>query len=81
MVELLPFIEIMDNGFADRYKPTGKAFYACAENRLLQISCWRYEYRKDAIVSREMCLVMNELARVITQRNDDWWKTWPVGNK
>ena len=81
MVELLPFIEIMDNGFADRYKPTGKAFYACAENRLLQISCWRYEYRKDAMVSREMCLVMNELARVITQRNDDWWKTRPIGNK
>ena len=81
MVELLPFIEIMDNGFADRYKPTGKAFYACAENRLLQISCWRYEYRKNATVSREMCLVMNELARVITQRNDDWWKALPIGNK
>lgn len=81
MVELLPFIEIMDNGFADRYKPTGKAFYACAENRLLQISCWRYEYRKDATVSREMCLVMNELARVVTQRNDDWWKMRPIGNK
>ena len=74
MQEFLPFIEIMDNGFPDRYKPTGKAFYACAENRLVQISCWRYEYAREVVVSREMCLVMNELARVISKQKDDWWK-------
>ena len=74
MQEFLPFIEIMDNGFPDRYKPTGKAFYACAENRLVQISCWRYEYAREVTVSREMCLVMNELARVISKDKDEWWK-------
>lgn len=77
MSELLPLIEIMDNGFSDRYKPTGRAFYACAEMRMVQISPWRYEYQKQATVSREMCLVMNELARVITGEADDWWKRRP----
>lgn len=74
LAESLPFIEIVNNGFPDRYKPTGKAFYACAENRLVQISCWRYEYAHEVVVSREMCLVMNELARVISKQKDDWWK-------
>ena len=74
LIEQLPVIEIVDNGFGDRYRPTGKSFYATAENRLVQISCWNYQYTRDAAVSREMCLVMNELARVITQKPDDWWK-------
>jgi len=76
MMEGLPFIEITDNGYSDRYKGTGKAFYALAEDRLCQISPWSYLYQKDGVnVSREMCLVMNELARVISGREDDWWKT------
>jgi len=86
MVEGLPFIDITDNGYSDRYKGTGKAFYALAEDRLCQISPWTYLYQKDtptkdgekkaATISREMCLVMNELARVISEQEDDWWKTW-----
>jgi len=74
LCELLPFVEIMDNGFADRYKPSGKAFYACAENRMVQISCWEYVYQKESQVSRAQCLLMNELARVICGRDEDWWK-------
>lgn len=81
MVEQLPFIEIMDNGFSDRYKPKGKAFYACGENRLVQISCWNYLYQKEMKISREMCLVMNELARVICKRADDWWKACSKNSK
>lgn len=73
MREFLPFIEIMDNGFAERYKPTGKAFYACAENRLVQISCWTHLYQRDTSISRAQCLVMNELARVICKRDEYWW--------
>lgn len=97
--ELLPVIEVMDNGFADRYKPTGKAFYAVAEARRLEVSPWEYEYRrrelqpvKDARgnpvldvsgkpemeevpdITREMCMVMNELVRTIAKKDDDWWK-------
>ena len=79
MLEFLPFIEITDNGFPDRYKPAGKAFYACAENRLVQITCWRYEYARETVVSREMCLVMNELARVISNQKEDWW--WHLRNR
>lgn len=74
MVEQLPFIEIIDNGIADRYKGVGKAFYALAENRLCQITPWAYLYQKDVKVRREMCLVMNELARIICGVADDWWK-------
>lgn len=82
MLEQLPFIELMDNGFSDRYKPGGKAFYSTAENRHVQMTCWAYKYQnqnqsenpKRTTISREMCLVMNELARVISGVNDDWWK-------
>lgn len=75
LMEQLPVIEVVDNGFADRYKPTGKRFYACAENRLVQISPWTYEYQRDNMVTREMCLVMNQLVRVIAGRGEEWWKS------
>lgn len=74
LVEGYPIIEIVDNGFSDHYKPLGRSFYACAEGQLLQISCWNYLYQKEAQVSREMCLVMNELSRLIADSPDDWWK-------
>lgn len=74
LLEQLPVIDIMDNGFAERYKPSGAAFYACGEKRLVQLSCWIYKYQKAGVVSREACLVMNELARIICKQPDDWWK-------
>lgn len=74
LTEGLPIIEIVDNGFTENYKPSGRSFYACAEGQLLQISCWDYLYEKEAQVSREMCLVMNELSRLICASADDWWK-------
>lgn len=67
-------MNISTNGFPDRYKPTGEVFYASAENRLMHITCWRYEYAHEVVVSREMCLVMNELARLISKEKDEWWK-------
>lgn len=97
--ELLPVIEVTDNGFADRYKPTGKAFYAVAEGRRLEVTPWEFEYHrrilqpvKDAQgnpildvsgkpemeeipnITREMCMVMNELVRTIAKKEDNWWK-------
>ncbi|MCF0243477.1 MAG: hypothetical protein HUK06_01790 [Bacteroidaceae bacterium] len=81
MVEQLPFMQLMDNGFSDRYHPWGKAFYSVAENRHVQLSCWTYQYQAsddDKLISREMCLTMNELVRVISGVNDWWWKK--VGN-
>lgn len=97
--ELLPVIEVMDNGFSDKYKPIGKNFYAVAEQRRLEVSPWEYEYRRREMcpikdergntvldangkpemeeipdISREMCMVMNELVRVIAKKADDWWR-------
>lgn len=97
--ELLPVIEVMDNGFSDKYKPTGKAFYAVAEQRRLEVSPWEYEYYRHEMrpvkdehgnpvlapngnpemeevpdISREMCMVMNELVRAIAKKPDGWWK-------
>lgn len=77
--EQLPVIEVMDNGFSDRYKPAGKAFYAVAEARRLEVTPWEYEYRhtKDGEapdITREMCMVMNELVRTIAHKPDTWWK-------
>ncbi len=83
MLEQLPFVELMDNGFSDRYKPGGKAFYSTAENRHVQMSCWTYLYLPEqrdgngnrlTALSREMCLVMNELVRIISGVEDGWWK-------
>lgn len=69
-----PVIEILDNGMSSTYKPGGKAFYYCAEGRLLQITPWDYIYQKDSTITRPMCMVMNELARLISGCEDDWWK-------
>lgn len=78
MQEQLPLIEVMDNGFGTRYKPSGRAFYSTAENHHVQISCWTYVYQDSrktpSTLSREMCLVMNELVRLITGVPDDRWK-------
>lgn len=72
--ELLPLVEIIDNGITERYKPSGKDFFAMAENRLLQITPWNHVYQEKTVVSREMCLTMNELTRLICGIEDDWWK-------
>lgn len=83
MVEQLPIISITDNGFSERYRPSGKAFYATAEHRLLEISPWTYLFQREerddegnriASITREMCLTMNALARIISGVEDGWWK-------
>lgn len=72
--EKRPIIEIMDNGFSLRYKPCGLNFNACGEERLLQLSPWNYLFQREAVVSRAMCLTMNELVRLVSGQPDDWWK-------
>lgn len=97
--ELLPVIEVVDNGFSEKYKPAGRNFYAVAERIRLEVSPWEYEYRRREMrpvkdeqgnavrdvngnpemveipdISRETCMVMNELVRTIAKKADDWWK-------
>ena len=54
-------ILLRENGFPPLYKPSGEAFNACSEGRLLQVSPWPYHMQRR-IISREQCLILNRLA-------------------
>ena len=75
--ELLPVIKVADNGFDTLYKPSGKAFYTCAEGALTEITQWKHRTvskDEEQALSREMCLTANELVRIVAQCPDTWWK-------
>lgn len=57
-------ILLRENGFPKLYKPSGEAFDACAEGRLLQISPWSFHMERK-VISREQCLHLNALAERI----------------
>lgn len=57
-------IHLVDNGLPDLYKPVGKAFYACADGRLLLLAPWKYHANRRAI-TREQCNALNTLAEGI----------------
>ena len=57
-------IEILDNGFSERYKPSGTAFDLCLEGRLLQIAPLVYETSKIPL-TRNRALELNATARKI----------------
>lgn len=57
-------IHLVDNGLPDIYKPVGKAFYACADGRLLLLAPWEYHANRRAI-TREQCNALNTLAEGI----------------
>ncbi len=52
---------LRENGFPPLYKPSGEAFDACCEGRLLMVSPWEYHMQRRTI-SREQCLFLNRLA-------------------
>ena len=54
-------ILLRENGFPPLYKPSGEAFDACSEGRLLQISPWPH-HTAHILISREQCLQLNRLA-------------------
>ncbi len=58
-------IRIEPNGFPELYKPYGRLFTACAQGRLLQISCYPYSTEKITL-DRTRCNEMNELARMLS---------------
>lgn len=57
-------IEVLDNGFPERYKPSGTAFDLCLEGRLLQIAPLVYETSKIPL-TRNRALELNATARKI----------------
>jgi len=59
-------ILLRENGFPDLYKPSGEAFDACADGRLLLICPWRY-HSQQTVISRSQCLQLNHLAEDIAK--------------
>jgi len=61
LAQQLPLIIVKDNGFPPFYKPAGQYFEACAEGRLLLVSCYDYSSQQVAL-TRQRCDEMNMLA-------------------
>jgi hypothetical protein len=57
-------ILLRPEGFPPLYKPSGRAFDASSDGRLLQISPWEYQMSKFT-VAREQCLQLNRLAELL----------------
>ena len=57
-------ILLKENGFPKLYKPSGEAFDACAEGRLLQVSPWEFHMERK-VITREQCLHLNAMAERI----------------
>ena len=57
-------IWLRENGFPPLYKPSGEAFDACTEGRLLQISPWEY-HMEHKTITRQQCLMLNQMAEQI----------------
>lgn len=66
----LPLIFISSNGLGAYSKPGGAFFDACSEGRLLVLSPFQQQNRK-VVLTRAMCMKMNELARLIANTNND----------
>ena len=62
--EQRPLILLMENGFPELYKPVGRAFYSCAEGRLLQLAPWPY-HNDSRPINRSQCMELNRMAEAI----------------
>lgn len=67
-----PFIEVLGFGITPDYHPFGGAYEACADGKLVQISPWDNRMPSGRL-TREKCIVMNELVRAISHIHDEWW--------
>lgn len=71
--ESFPVIEIVGHGFGPMYHPTGVSYDACKAGTLVQITPWKFTPYLERKLTRDMCLVMNQFARVISKVPDYWW--------
>ena len=62
--EGLPLIVLLENGFAEHFKPVGAYFDACAEGSLLMLAPWEHHIERRTI-SRNQCLQLNAMAKDI----------------
>lgn len=62
-----PLIYLQENGFTDLAKPGGQRMDACARGQLLILAPWEHHNERIAI-SRNQCLSLNDMARMICQQ-------------
>lgn len=61
-----PQIILLENGFAPMQKPSGRQFDACVQGRLLLVAPWPH-HNDHRVITREQCLQLNELCRLICE--------------
>ena len=62
-----PLIYLQENGFTDLAKPGGRRMEACARGQLLILAPWEHHNERIAI-SRNQCLSLNDMARMICEQ-------------
>ena len=62
--EGLPLIYLQENGLTELAKPSGTRMEACARGQLLILSPWEH-HNEQITISRNQCLMLNEIARRI----------------
>ena len=66
--EGLPLIILQENGFTDLAKPGGQRMEACQRGQLLLLAPWQH-HNERLTISRGQCLALNEMAKMICERN------------
>ena len=64
-----PLIYLQENGFSDLAKPGGARMEACARGQLLILAPWEH-HNERITISRNQCLSLNEMARMICETNE-----------
>ena len=66
----IPLIVLLENGFSEFYKPSGRHFNACASGKLLMLAPWEHHNERRNI-TREQCLQLNAMARDICCQREE----------
>ena len=75
MDEGLPVVSVDDNGFSELYHPSERRIALCAEQKLLIVTPWVYQYRSaEEDITVVECKTMNCVAQALCRQRDDWWK-------
>ena len=64
-----PLIYLQENGFTDLAKPNGQRMDACARGQLLILAPWEH-HNEHTTISRNQCLSLNDMARIICEPLD-----------
>ena len=65
-----PLIYLQENGFSDLAKPGGARMEACVRGQLLILAPWEH-HNERITISRNQCLSLNEMAKIICETNGE----------